>query len=205
MSQGVQPADWSSADEVLTAGGVALVPTDTVYGLAVRPDRDDAIDKLFAMKGRPRNVNLPIMVDSIAAIEGLGAVVDRHAARLLSSHLVPGSLTVALGVHPEKLPPWLAGRDEIAVRIPAHDGMLALLGRVGPLLVTSANAHAHATQDEVPKILADLLAPPDLVIDSGPLGRVASTLVNCNLAQPAVERVGVVPTSEIEEVLGVHV
>lgn len=205
MSHDDEPTGWLAADGRLAAGQVVLLPTDTVYGLAVRPDRAEAVDKLFAMKGRPSSRNLPIMVDSVATIETLGAVVDRHAARLLASHLVPGSLTVALGVDADKLPPWLAGRDEIAVRIPAHDDLLALLGRVGPLLVTSANAHAQATHDEVHRIEADLLLPPDLVINEGPLGRVASTLVNCNLPRPVVEREGVVPASEIEELLGVPV
>jgi L-threonylcarbamoyladenylate synthase len=82
--------------ECLGNGGVVLLPTDTVYGLAVSPNFDQSIDRLFALKRRPRNVNLPIMVASDAELEPLGFEVSESARRLLRSPLIPGSLTVAM-------------------------------------------------------------------------------------------------------------
>jgi L-threonylcarbamoyladenylate synthase len=181
----------------LQTGGVVLLPTDTVYGLAVSPNFDDSIDRLFALKRRPRNVNLPIMVASDNELEALGFEVSDSARRLLRSPLIPGSLTLAMGFKSNYRPAWLAGRDEAAVRIPNDERLLSVLRKAGPLLVTSANAHSAETPDNVADILAQLDGAPDLAIDGGTLRTTASTLVNCRLDPPVIERLGVVPESEV--------
>jgi L-threonylcarbamoyladenylate synthase len=186
----------------LLAGGVVLLPTDTVYGLAVHPERDESITRLFAMKGRPRSVNLPVMISSRDHILALGGVVSRAADLLLASKYVPGPLTLAVGVSPPDLAPWLRGRVEFAVRMPDDDRLLAIIRQTGPLLVTSANLHAEQVQESVPAILSTLVSQPDLVIDDGKRDTVPSTLVNCRLVPPVVERVGAVPAEEIEAILG---
>lgn len=191
----------ASAASCLLAGGVVLLPTDTVYGLAVHPERDDAITALFAMKGRPRSVNLPVMISSRDDITALGGVVNAAVKSLLESKYVPGPLTMAVGVSPPDLAPWLRGRAEFAVRMPDDDRLLAILRITGPLLVTSANLHAEQVRELVPDILASLAIKPDLVIDDGNRDTVPSTLVNCRLVPPVVERVGAVPAEEIEAIL----
>ena len=183
--------------ECLSKGGVVLIPTDTVYGLAVSPNFDKSIDRLFALKRRPRNVNLPIMVASDDELEPLGFEISESARRLLRSPLVPGSLTLAMGFSSDYRPEWLAGREEAAVRIPNDERLLAVLRKTGPLLVTSANAHSAETPDNVSDILAQLDCAPDLFIDGGILRTTASTLVNCRVDPPVIERVGVVPASEV--------
>jgi L-threonylcarbamoyladenylate synthase len=183
--------------ECLESGGVVLLPTDTVYGLAVSPNFDEAIDRLFQLKRRPRNVNLPIMVASDAELEALGFEVSESARRLLRSPLIPGSLTLAMGFSSDYRPAWLAGRDEAAVRIPNDERLLSVLRKTGPLLVTSANAHSAETPDNVADILAQLDGAPDLAIDGGTLRTTASTLVNCRVDPPAIERIGVVPEAEV--------
>jgi L-threonylcarbamoyladenylate synthase len=176
---------------------VVLLPTDTVYGLAVSPNFDGSIDRLFALKRRPRNVNLPIMVASDAELEPLGFEVGEYARRLLRSPLIPGSLTLAMGFSSDYRPAWLAGREEAAVRIPNDERLLSVLRETGPLLVTSANAHSAETPDNVADILAQLDGAPDLSIDGGTLRTTASTLVNCRVDPPRIERIGVVPESEV--------
>src|SRR6476469_3251204 len=183
--------------ECLGNGGVVLLPTDTVYGLAVSPKFDESITRLFALKRRPRNVNLPIMVASDAELETLGFEVSESARRLLRSPLIPGSLTLAMGFSSEYRPAWLAGREEAAVRIPNDERLLSVLRQTGPLLVTSANAHSADTPDNVEDILAQLDGAPDLSIDGGTLRTTASTLVNCRVDPPVIERLGVVPESEV--------
>lgn len=185
----------------LQSGGVVLLPTDTVYGLAVSPHFDASITRLFALKRRPRNVNLPIMVASDAELEPLGFDVSESAKRLLRSPLIPGSLTLAMGFSSDHRPAWLAGRDEAAVRIPNDERLLSVLRQTGPLLVTSANAHSAETPDNVADILAQLDGAPDLSIDGGTLRTTASTLVNCRVDPPVIERVGVVPESEVLQYL----
>jgi L-threonylcarbamoyladenylate synthase len=185
----------------LLAGGVVLLPTDTVYGLAVHPEHEEAITRLFAMKGRPRSVNLPVMISSRDDILALGGVVNRVADLLLESKYVPGPLTLAVGVSPPDLAPWLRGRVEFAVRIPHDDRLLAIIKQTGPLLVTSANLHAEQVRESPASILASLTSQPDLVINDGNRDTVPSTLVNCRLVPPVVERVGAVPEEEIEAIL----
>ena len=183
--------------ECLANGGVVLLPTDTVYGLAVSPTFEKSIDRLFALKRRPRNVNLPIMVASDAELEPLGFEISEPARRLLRSPLIPGSLTLAMGFRSDFRPEWLKGREEAAVRIPNDERLLAVLRKAGPLLVTSANAHSAETPDNVQDILAQLDGAPDLWVDGGILKTTASTLVNCRVNPPAIERTGVVPESEV--------
>ena len=183
--------------DCLENGGVVLLPTDTVYGLAVSPNFDESIDRLFALKRRPRNVNLPIMVASDDDLEPLGFEISESARRLLRSPLIPGSITLALGFRSDYRPQWLAGRDEAAIRIPNDEQLLAVLRKAGPLLVTSANAHSADTPDNVQDILAQLDGAPDLSIDGGRLKTTASTLVNCRVDPPVIERLGVVPESEV--------
>ncbi len=188
------------ARDCLLADGVVLLPTDTVYGLAVHPESETAATRLFAMKNRPRVRNLPIMVGSVDDLSALGVQLTEPARRLFGA-FAPGALTVALGLRPGAAPGWLAGRDEVGVRIPADEDILAVLALTGPLLVTSANAHGQDTRETVPEILAALHGRPDLVIDGGARPVVPSTLVNCNLPEPAIERHGVIGDDDIYRVL----
>ncbi len=184
----------------LRAGGVVLLPTDTVYGLAVHPEDDAALARLFAMKRRPLSRNLPVMVADAGQARALGAQVTPAAAALLAA-FAPGALTLALGLDPARAPAWLAGRDEVAVRIPDDAFLLAVLRAAGPLLVTSANLSGQDTPETMPEVLAQLDGEPDLALDGGPRPTVPSTLVNCNLPAPVVERVGAVPPDQIAKVL----
>ena len=183
--------------DCLLNGGVVLLPTDTVYGLAVSPKFDKSIDRLFALKRRPRNVNLPIMVSSIAELEPLGFHISESARRLLQSPLIPGSLTLVMGFSSDYRPAWLKGRDEAAVRIPNDNRLLAVLSLTGPLLVTSANAHSAETPDNVEDILAQLAGAPDFTFNGGIRRTTASTLVNCRVDPPVIERLGIVAESEV--------
>lgn len=187
--------------ETLRGGGIVLLPTDTVYGLAVHPVHGaGALPRLFAMKRRPLSRNLPIMVASAGQAEALGADVTGPARRLLAA-FSPGPLTLALRLDQQAAPDWLAGRDEIAVRIPDDLLLLEVLRTVGPLLVTSANLHAQETPESMRQVLDQLDGEPDLALDGGVRATVPSTLVNCNLPNPAVERVGAVPADQIAKVL----
>lgn len=186
----------------LRSGGVALLPTDTVYGLAAIPGSRQAVDRIFSLKGRPQRLNLPIMISSRSEIEALGLAITESAARLLSSPLVPGALTIALGFAGPPKTTWLEGRDEVAIRIPNYRLLLDILERSGPLLVTSANAHGEETGEAVTDILPRLQGKPDAIVDGGILSRVASTLVNCRREPPVIEREGAIGTGEVMKYLG---
>lgn len=194
-------SDVAAIAACLDNGGVALLPTDTVYGLAASPRFDGAVDRLFALKRRPRAVNLPVMVAARAQIAALGAKITPEADRLLASRFVPGPLTIAFALQGADAPAWLQGRPEVAVRIPDHALMLEVLARTGPLFVTSANAHGQTTPEGLADALAQLDGAPDIAVDGGVLSPTPSTLVNCAVSPPRIERVGAVPSTVIEALL----
>jgi L-threonylcarbamoyladenylate synthase len=190
------------AEQALREGGVVLCATDTVYGLAAAPDRPGAAAEIYRLKGRSHGRPLPIMVAEAGDLTGLGLLVNQAARRLLESSYVPGPITLALGfADGAHRPAWLAERVEVAVRIPAPSPVRDLVLACGPLLVTSANHTDQPTPSTVDRILASLDGRPDVVVDTGPCHEVPSTLVNCNLDPPVVERVGVVPLETVEELI----
>lgn len=199
----VQQPDAKVAEvaDCLRAGGVVLLPTDTVYGLAAMPTSDDAVSRIYALKGRPGSRNLPIMVHAGDEIARLGGDINAAAARLLRSDYVPGPLTLAVGLIAGAAPRWLSGRDEAAFRVPDDEWLRSVLAAAGPLLVTSANPHAELPRESVPEILASLAGAPDLAVDGGARAGLASTLVNCRVVPPVIERVGAVRAADIEAAL----
>ena len=131
--------------EWLLQGGVAVVPTDTVYGLAARPAEVDAVRTIYRLKGRPEGMHLPVLAATVDQVRSLG-VAFTPAAEALARRWWPGPLTLAFGFDPQRdRPDWLQGRTEVAVRIPAHDFLRAVLGQTGVLVVTSANPHGAPT------------------------------------------------------------
>jgi L-threonylcarbamoyladenylate synthase len=191
-----------TAAAVLRAGGVIVVPTDTVYGLAARPDTADAVQAVYRVKGRPEGMHLPVLAATIEQVRGLG-VTFNDAAGALARWWWPGPLTLAFGFAAgAPRPLWLEGRDEVAVRIPDHAFLLALLQETGTLVVTSANPHGAPTPRTAGDVAASLGPPVDLIVDGGRLAEVPSTLVNVAGAEPVVEREGAISRADVAAALG---
>jgi L-threonylcarbamoyladenylate synthase len=187
--------------EALGGGGVVVVPTDTVYGLAARPADLDAVQAVFRAKGRPEGMHLPVLAASLEQVRALGVAIT-PAAAALARQWWPGPLTMAFGFDPDAgRPAWLAGRDEVAVRIPDHDFLRALLARTGVLVVTSANRHGAPTPHTALDVAATLGRSVDLVVDGGVLQDVPSTLVNVRRSEAVVEREGGISRAEVADAL----
>ena len=175
----------------LLEGGVALLPTDTVYGLAASPLHPKAVSRIFELKSRPQTHNLPIMVASINDMEAMGLDLNETVQKIWSSHYVPGDITIVAGFKETPSVFWLEGREEVAVRMPNHAQLLSILEKTGPLLVTCANKHGVAqTPSVVGEILAQLNGAPDIVVDGGVVENIPSTIVNCRVTPPKIERSG---------------
>ncbi len=187
--------------EILLDGGVALLPTDTVYGLLARPDIPAAVARIFALKNRPAEKNLPIFVANASQLAALGVKIDHRVAHLLESRFMPGPLTLVLGLERARTPVWLQGRSEVAVRMPDDDFLLALLKKTGPLLATSANASGKETPAEIAPIKAQLAGVPDVAIDAGPRKGAPSTLIDCQTTPFTVLRRGALSAAALAEVL----
>jgi L-threonylcarbamoyladenylate synthase len=190
--------DINAVADFLKIGGVALLPTDTVYGLAASPLFPNAVARIFKLKARPTQQNLPIMVASVKDMEDMGLDINDAVKKILASSFVPGDITIVMGFkttpsrsHRDKSVSWLAGREEVAVRIPNHPIMLSILEKTGPLLVTSANRHGNPTTPlTVPEIIADLTGLPGKIMDGGSVENVPSTIINCRVSPPKIERTG---------------
>lgn len=161
------------AVSALAAGELAIVPTDTVYGVAARVDRRDAIAAVFALKGRPADKPLPVLAASAAALEGVVAFDD--AARRLAAAFWPGPLTLVLPRAPGFDVDLGGAAPDVGVRVPARAVTLALLERTGPLAVTSANRSGEAPARTA---AAARVALPGVtvVLDDGELAGTPSTV-----------------------------
>ena len=170
-------------------GALIVIPTDTVYGLAARPDDPAATAALFAAKDRPADLTLPVLVATTAAAREF-VVFDERADRLAAAW--PGALTMVLPRR-EGSASWVLGGDDatLGVRVPSHSLALALLARTGPLAVTSANRSGDPparTCDELVRTFGDSVAV--YLCQDDPLEGVASTVVDLAHGDPRVLRVG---------------
>lgn len=153
-----------TAAALLNAGGVAVIPTDTVYGLAAHPAFPAAVERLYSIKGRARGKKIALLAADAAAVEAFGAPLPPMAQALAERHW-PGALTMVVG--------------EEGFRVPAHDWTRRLLAACGGVLrVTSANLSGGSPTTDAPQALADVGLSADLVVDDGPSpGGVPSTVV----------------------------
>lgn len=157
------------AAAALRAGGVVLLPTDTVYGLAALTPA--ATDDLFVLKGRPADRSIAVLVADRQAAESLADDVPAPLAELMDQHW-PGPLTVVLPRTRTPGAPSIGGnRDTVGVRCPDHPWLRSLLAEVGPLATTSANRHSEPTPPGVHQVLATLTASP--TTDPGPGAAIA--------------------------------
>ncbi|MCU0260315.1 MAG: L-threonylcarbamoyladenylate synthase [Ilumatobacteraceae bacterium] len=198
--------DPHEAARRLESGGLVAIPTETVYGLAARVDRPDAVARVFALKGRP--VDHPLIVH-LATAEELPAwvVAIPDAAARLAAACWPGPLTLLLrrsALVPDVV---TGGRDTVGIRVPAHPLTTRLLELVGTgLAAPSANRFGRVsptTAQHVLDDLGDLLDPAhDAVLDGGacPVG-VESTIVDCTVEPPQVLRPGGIAVEDVVALL----
>jgi L-threonylcarbamoyladenylate synthase len=161
-------AGIAAAVDVLCSGGLVAVPTETVYGLAARADRAEAVAAIYRAKGRPDFNPLIVHVLGIAQAEALARFDER--ARALAAAFWPGPLTLVL---PKRVDAQLAeavtaGLPTVALRSPAHFAMRDVLARTGlPLAAPSANRSGGVSPTSAAHVAASLGNNVDLILDGG--------------------------------------
>ncbi|MBB3695395.1 L-threonylcarbamoyladenylate synthase [Sphingomonas sp. BK580] len=158
----------AAAAAAIRAGGIVAVPTETVYGLAADARDSRAVARIYAAKGRPSFNPLIVHVLDLTAAEAL-AVFDDDA-RALAARFWPGPLTLVLPLRDGASVASLAtaGLDTIALRVPAHRAMRALLAESGaPLAAPSANASNAISPTRAEHVAASLGAAVPLILDDG--------------------------------------
>jgi tRNA threonylcarbamoyl adenosine modification protein (Sua5/YciO/YrdC/YwlC family) len=189
-----------AAAEALREGDILGIPTDTVYGLAADPWHSGAADRLFQVKGRPRSVELPVLVCDTEQALTLVTSVPVAAERLMEAFW-PGALTLVLPRRAD-IDADLGDEDEtIGIRCPAHPVPIALCREVGPVATTSANRHGEPPVTSA-AALADSLHGVALVLDSGECAGAPSTVVDATGESPHLLREGAIGWEEIRRVAG---
>jgi len=208
-SKRLRPAAIADAVAVVVQrGGVVIFPTDTVYGIGCDPMRAESVERIFALKRRPRSKPLALHFGSV--VELLEYAPGNAAAAALARAFMPGPLTLVVR-RPSYVGTFVtAGLETVGLRVPKHGLCQKILERSGPLAATSANFSGHPAF--VGNGLVTELPPADLRVDDGPtpLG-VESTVVDVsNVADMAdamsggarLVREGAIGVGMLERVVG---
>lgn len=205
--------DPSAAARALAEGHLAAVPTETVYGLGARADLPHAVARVYAVKGRPADHPLIVHVkDADAAWQWAARVPD--SARALAAAFWPGPLTLVLPRSERAQDFITGGQDTVAVRVPAHPTMRAVLHALADLTgdpaigvaAPSANRFGRVSPTTAEHVRAELepfLTVDDLILEGGAseVG-VESTIVDCTGELPVVLRPGHVTADDVQAVTG---
>ena len=195
-------ADVEAAARHLRQGGVAAIPTDTIYGLAANALDERAVRRVFSLKRRPSGMALPLLLADAADLERWGREVP-ELARLLAQRFWPGALTLVVRKAADIPDVATGGLDTVALRVPAHDTPRALARMLGvPITGTSANRSGSPGLTDADAVRREFAGEPCMVVDGQCDGGVASTLVDVTGAEPRIIREGAVSRRELAEACG---
>lgn len=197
-------AGIAEAAALIADGALVAFPTDTVHGVACRGDDPDAMDRLFALKGRPPDRRIAWLVTGDQQATSIGVLMDDRA-RAVSAALWPGGITLVL--------PWsgtstatetASGETTLGIRAPDHPTTRALLTATGPLPVTSANPHGFPECYTADDVLIAFAGAADLaaVVEGDSPGGVASSVLDLTGDSPRLLREGAVGRDRLEALVG---
>ena len=189
--------------EILRRGGLVAIPTETVYGLAADALNADAVARIFAAKERPSWDPLIVHVSDFGMVARVAEGFPEKA-RILTERFWPGPLTVLLKRSSQLPLSVTAGRETVAVRMPAHCVARTLIAAANlPLAAPSANRFGRTSPTNVEHVLRDLDGRIDAVLDAGPTSiGVESTVIDAMRTPPLLLRPGGITREQIESVLG---
>jgi L-threonylcarbamoyladenylate synthase len=179
---------------------LVVLPTDTVYGVGCDAFSPTAVSDLLRAKGRGRYMPVPVLVGSPRTVAGLTEALPEAATALIEAFW-PGPLTIVVRHAPSLA--WDLGDSggTVAIRMPLHPVAIELLGRVGPMAVSSANRSGEAAPTTVAEAQAQLGESVSVYLDGGPCAAsVPSTILDLTAATPRVLRAGVLSLDELRAV-----
>jgi L-threonylcarbamoyladenylate synthase len=191
------------AAELLRASKLVAYPTETFYGLAADPRSPAAVETIFAAKGRPESMALPLIAANRAAVQLCTGPLSETAERLAAAFW-PGALTLVLPAAPTLPSRLLGGGSTVGIRISSHPVAAALAMAFGaPIVATSANRSGEPAPMTAQEVQESLGGDVALILDGGPTrGGQASTVLDLTADPPRVVRSGSVPLGAVEQVLG---
>ena len=197
-----QKAAIHEAGEVLRRGGVIVYPTDTLYGLGGLINSDLALQRIYALKGRPGYMPLPVIIAELEELSGLASSVPEEAW-LLMQEFWPGALTIILPALHGLSPLLLGGGTSVGVRMPDKEvcrGLVRCAG--GPIVSTSANRSGEVPVTAVRELSSEFIESVDLVIDGGStMSGESSAVVDCAQGIPTLLRAGTIDADKLRKVV----
>lgn len=203
LLKGDRPQDLKKAGELLRAGGLVAIPTETVYGLAANALDGAAVKAIYQAKGRPSDNPLIVHICDFGQLSPLVREVP-EAAKQLAQAFWPGPLTIILKKSDLVPAGTSGGLDTVAVRFPAHPVAQAVIREAGvPLAAPSANLSGRPSPTTFAHVEEDLTGRVDALVDGGDCAvGVESTVITLAEGVPKVLRPGGVTVAQLREVLG---
>lgn len=193
----------SQAISILKQGGIIAFPTDTVYGLGVASNNTSAIERVYQVKKRSKRLAIPLLVANEWQLREAVKSIPK-IAKVLIKEFFPGPLTLVFR-RSNQIPNIItAGRDTVAIRIPAHPIPIALASGLGvPITGTSSNLSGESNQLTAAEVHAQLGNKLDMILETDqPLSGIASTIVDATGKVAKILREGAIPRERLEQVLG---
>jgi L-threonylcarbamoyladenylate synthase len=172
----MQTSDVEAAAAAIREGDLVVYPTETVYGLGADALDPDAVERVFAAKGRDRDEPISMAVPDLDSARVYTDPTDRE--RAFMREFLPGPVTVVVrrrGMVPEVL---TAGSDRVGVRVPDHDLALTLLDTVAPITATSANRSGEPSARRLREVHAPIREAAAVLLDGGRTPGGGSTVVD---------------------------
>jgi L-threonylcarbamoyladenylate synthase len=192
----------AEAIAVLRGGGLVAYPSDTVYGLGAAASDEQAVERIFGVKGRLSEKALSLLLADVEDMASLCAEVP-PAAKLLAERFWPGPLTLVLRRSLAFHSAALGGGDNVALRVPDHLFLRELIRGLGePITGTSANRSGRPSCRTAREVRRQLGSAVDLIIDGGPSREgPESTVIDITHGQPRMLRQGAISRSEVERIV----
>ena len=192
------PGLLARAAGVLAEGGLVIIPTETLYGVAADHRNLKALERLARLKGREGHKPFPLILAHAAEVDTLAPGMPPQARELMA-HFWPGPLTLVLAARDGLSPRLLSAQGGVGLRVSPHPvaaGLARALGRA--ITATSANLAGQPPANRPQDLDPALLAGVDLVIDAGPTpGGPASTVLDCRAWPPRLLRPGVLSLARL--------
>ena len=187
---------FKEMEEIFGKGELIVYPTETLYALGANPFDEKALDSLFEVKRRPKDMPISVAVADIEMMKSMAQI--NTLAEKIYYNFLPGPVTLLLKKKasvPDKL---TSGDDRIGIRVPKHPAALKIIDMVGPITATSANLHRHQEPRNLDTALEQLGENVMLYFDCGECEyKGASTIVDVSDTSAKIIRKGVIPNEEL--------
>lgn len=199
MTKIVKQQDIEQICEVIQNGGIVAFPTETVYGLGIRFNDQEALEHLMEAKNRDYSKAITLMVAHPQDILKYAYVSDK--AQKIIKQFMPGMITLIFKKKESVDDMMTNGKTTIGIRIPDSEFVLSLLKKVGPMLVTSANLSHHQNTTSTKEVLQQLDGRIDMIVDGKTSDNIASTVVDVSQDEIKILRAGKITKEQIEEAI----